>query len=96
MFDEGLSDLGTFLVNAVAHGVGDSLDALQLPLSSTDRIHSAVYAEQLIMIVGQIFESDAFRVLKKQYEYSLRQSWHNDFQILVFRKNNSIVLGNDQ
>ena len=83
MFDEGLSDLGTFLVNAVAHGVGDSLDALQLPLSSTDRIQGAVNTEQLIIIVSQIFESDALGMLQKQDEYRLGQIGYRNLHIVI-------------
>lgn len=81
--NERLTYSRTFLINAIEQRIRDVGNTLFVLLTRPYRIERKIDFKEFVVIVGQFFKKDAFRMPQKQKIHSLGQRRHLDFLMIV-------------
>ncbi len=83
LLEEGLADAGTLFVDGVVEGVGEAIYTLTHAFCLIAIFDLRVYAQQLVVKVGQVAEHDAFRMTQEEEVEGLAEWGHLNFHIVV-------------
>ena len=95
LFEKGFTNAGALLIDRVFGRIRDVADAaFDVPFydSVADLL---IYVKQLIVIVVQLFEQNAFWMPQEKQIHSLRKRWHGDFHVVVIGQEDPKILVDD-
>ena len=96
MFGEGTTNEADLLIEGIVEGICEALDVRADASWIDGGSYGLIDGEEFIVVIGELLEGDAFGMAKIEKVESLAERSKGNFQIVIIRKEETEVSGDDQ